>query len=97
MKKLIAICTAILLLACVQSEAISLTWDALPDVQGVLQYNLYRVKHGGADLMTTVSPPLVTVNVDAYLLSGNRTSFYVTATNSVGEGPASVQVTVQRH
>jgi hypothetical protein len=83
-------------LLCSSVFAYSLTWTPNPFPQSVTSYNIYRVKKGGADLMTSVASPLVTINVDAYLNS-NRTKFYITAVNANGESPHSSQVTVQRH
>jgi fibronectin type 3 domain-containing protein len=82
--------------ACSQLFALSLQWDSNPGAENVTQYKIYRVKTHGASLVGTVASPTTTFNVDNYL-SGNRTTFYVTAVNVVGEGPASSRVTVQRH
>lgn len=97
MKTFIRLLPILFLVACSKpAYPVSLQWDPNLDADLVTSYKVYRVKGNSASVVTIITAPATTANVDNYL-SGNRTVFYVTAVNASGEGPASSKVTVQTH
>lgn len=76
------------------ATTVVLTWNANPDLDSVTSYKVYRVKKTGSVLCGTVVPPTLTFNVRGFIV-GNRTDFYVTAVNAIGEGLKSNTVTAR--
>lgn len=96
MIKTFALLLAWLLVSCGSSYAVSLQWDLNTGLDQVTAYKIYRVGKSSNTMIGSVNGNTNTFSVDG-LTIGKRTTFYVTAVNTIGESLPSSKVTVQKH